>query len=1076
MTVYKASAGSGKTFTLATEYIKHVIINPQNYRNILAVTFTNKATEEMKMRILSQLYGIWKQLPDSKDYTEAIVRKTGFTAERCSEQAGTALHLLLHNYSYFRVSTIDTFFQSVLRNLARELELTANLRVELNDKEIEEMAVDELVQDLQSTDKVLQWILKFIMDNIDEDRSWNIIGSIKTFGQTIFKDFYKDNHQELNAKMMQHDFFDTFTQLLQAQMKQAEEEMRRTGAAGLQALDDEGISPEDIKNGKYIVSFYTKLQQGTFDEKVVTKSVSKFSQETDAWLKKGADAHLAAVVEDRLRPQLCQALDARRQQWRRYQSALITQRHLSQIRLLGSIEQKVQELNRTANRFLLSDTQHLLRTLINDSDSPFIFEKIGSQLEHIMIDEFQDTSTVQWRNFKVLLEECMSHEGADNLIVGDVKQSIYRWRSGDWRLLNNLQQEFEHHGQQLTVETLGVNFRSKRNIIAFNNAFFQQAARQEFSTASEKVGEEAAMQIQNAYADVVQDIPESLPASGLVNITLLPAADYEEQTMEQLEHTVRMLTENGVKQDSIAILIRSKRNIPAIISYMTQHMSDINIVSDEAFRLDASFAVRMMVGAMQLLIHPEDRLLKAIVAKGYQMTLHPDAEQLDEQCIRSDISLDTLLPDHYLDEREQLLRLPLIELAERLYTMLHLEQYNEQSAYVCTFFDYMNSYISDNSTDISSFVNYWEDTLSQKTIQSDSTDGIRLITIHKSKGLEFDHIIIPFCDWKLELPNDTFWCRAAEAPYNELPIVPVDYSAKLMGTAYEAPYKEEYLQKTVDNLNLLYVAFTRARNSLFVIGKRDNGGGRSRLIQDVLPVIGKTLTGAVLTGNDGQDTADSDKKKKEKSTEPISFEYGTLDTSTKQKQKSDNVFMQPAEAHEVNIRTFDNKTSFRQSNKSRDFIEGDTAEENGSYIQIGSVLHYVFSQIKTKDDIDAVLLQMQADGVLSSQGLSFERVKHLLHKRLEDSRVADWFSGIWELFNECSILSVDPANGEVKERRPDRVMTDGRQVVVVDFKFGRPHEEYHQQVQEYKDLLTRMGYSQVKGYLWYVYTNRIEEV
>ena len=199
LTVYKASAGSGKTFTLATEYIKLVVEDPQCYRNILAVTFTNKATEEMKMRILSQLYGIWKQLPDSEKYMQVICEKTGLSEAIVSERAGIALSNLLHNYNYFRVETIDTFFQGILRNLARELDLTANLRIGLNDTQVEELAVDQLIEDLSTTDVILQWLLKYIMENISDDKSWNVIGQIKTFGKTIFRDDYKKTGNQYYA-------------------------------------------------------------------------------------------------------------------------------------------------------------------------------------------------------------------------------------------------------------------------------------------------------------------------------------------------------------------------------------------------------------------------------------------------------------------------------------------------------------------------------------------------------------------------------------------------------------------------------------------------------------------------------------------------------------------------------------------------------------------------------------------------------------------------------------------------------------------------------------------------------------
>ena len=263
LTVYKASAGSGKTFTLATEYIKLVVENPQSYRNILAVTFTNKATEEMKIRILSQLYGIWKKLPDSAKYMEVICEKTGQTEAFVSERAGIALSNLLHNYNYFRVETIDTFFQSVLRNLARELDLTANLRIGLNDTQVEELAVDQLIQDLHTTDVLLQWLLKYIMENISDDKSWNVIGQIKTFGKTIFRDDYKHVSQILRQKMEEPGFFDQYTTRLKELRQAAEERMKQFAHDFFETISNEGLSIDDFPYGKSgVCSFFLKLQDG----------------------------------------------------------------------------------------------------------------------------------------------------------------------------------------------------------------------------------------------------------------------------------------------------------------------------------------------------------------------------------------------------------------------------------------------------------------------------------------------------------------------------------------------------------------------------------------------------------------------------------------------------------------------------------------------------------------------------------------------------------------------------------------------------------------------------------------------
>ena len=1064
LTVYKASAGSGKTFTLATEYIKLLVMNPMSYRTILAVTFTNKATEEMKMRILSQLYGIWKLLPDSSDYLDHIVEATGLSAPQVSRQAGEALHQLLHNYSYFRVETIDTFFQSVLRNLARELDLTANLRIGLNDYQVEEQAVDQLIDSLTHTDVMLQWILKYIMETISDDHSWNIIGQVKQFGRTIFRDYYKEKSGKLNELINQKDFLNSYMSQLRQIRSDALLHMKEIGDHFFETLSAEGLSDTDLSYGRTgVASFFRKLQNGIFDESIIGSRVTDCLEDASKWCTKKHNRadFIQALADTTLIPILQQAIAEQPRQWKLYMSADLTLRHLNQLRLLGSIEQKVREMNEEANRFLLSDTQQLLHSLIKDSDSPFIFEKIGTRLEHIMIDEFQDTSTVQWQNFKVLLQECMSHVDTENLIVGDVKQSIYRWRSGDWRLLNAIDQEFPHANDMMDILPLATNYRSERHIIEFNNAFFTEAAKQEYESQHEQFPA-GAEQLRHAYEDVTQQVPEKRQQNGLVHIRLLPQKDYKTETLSQLADTVSMLLSHGVKPREIAILVRTNSVIPVIADYVNVQIPDVPIISDEAFRLDASVSVCLLIQALHLLTHPDDQLTKATLAKLYQRSVLGNDVSESELFIK-DRPLDDLLPDGFLQQVPSLLHLPLYELAERLYKIFQLERLRDESAYVCAFYDQLNKFTLDNSTDIDAFVHEWEETICSKTIQSVATDGIRILSIHKSKGLEFDNVIIPYCDWKLE-HNDILFCQPQETPFNALPIAPIDNNGKqMMGTIYEQDYLNEHLQTTVDNLNLLYVAFTRASRNLFVLGRRDAKNSRSALIETVLPQL--TLTDSTLNGL-------------EDSEQPIDFSYGQLYVPAAKESDakvSQNVFLQPVIPQSVTIESFNIKTEFRQSNKSREFIEGDDEQLEMSYMKIGNVLHNVFSTIRTSADVDRALQQLQQDGVLYDDEMTADRVTALLRKRLESPRIKAWFSDRWQLFNECSILCVD-SQGNMQERRPDRVMTDGKETHVVDFKFGRPRPEYLDQVREYMQLLRSMGMPGVKGWLWYVYNNKVEEV
>ena len=1085
LTVYKASAGSGKTFTLAREYMTLVIDNPYAYRTILAVTFTNKATEEMKLRILGQLYGIAHHLPESDQYLNQIHEALPHLSEsQIRKNAEAALRLLIHNYNYFHVQTIDTFFQSVLRNLARELDLTANLRIGLNDYQVEQQAVDELIESLEDTDKLLFWIMEYIKENIADDKGWNVIGQIKSFGEHIFRDYYKENADKLSERMAEDGFFEGFKEKMKNIKKKAKEQFDEIAASFFDALEEGGYSAEDL-SGKTrgIWSYFNKIKNGKYsDDDLVNLTFTKCMESPDNWVKKAdVKSHTALYlqVSSVLYPILQFSEQHRPTLVKMYKSADLTVKHLNQLRLLGSIDKKVRTMNQEANRFLLSDTQTLLHSLIQDSDSPFIFEKIGTQLNHVMIDEFQDTSTIQWKNFKVLLEETMSREDAGNLIVGDVKQSIYRWRSGDWRLLNNIESEFINPKKQLDIETLDTNYRSDRNVIDFNNAFFVEAAKQEYENLKEAMPEEA-QQLLNAYADVEQKVPASKRAQGYVEIRLLKTQEDEdtadestgkgkgERMMQLCLETVDKLVARGVPTNKIAILVRNNQTIQDIAEYFMNH-SDYEMVSDEAFRLDASQAVQTLVTALHYLMHPNDDIARATLLK-YALT-YLDSEELVTQLTSN---------------RQEYLEIPLLDLTERLFTEFRLgevEDMKAQSAYVCAFYDKLNAFLADNSSDIEAFLQEWDANLHGKSIHCDGTDGIRLLTIHKSKGLEYDHVIMPYCDWQLEKSN-TIWCTPQEEPYNELPLVPVDFSAgQMKQSIYEPDYHHEHLQNMVDNLNLLYVAFTRAGHNLYVFGKRATQNYRSSIIELSLDQVAEKLKKAQESisplAEDKEVPVEIHGLGTDSKTSDIVFTYGEP-YIPKQKvvmemKLNSNVFTLPSEMMETEIIVSSKMPEFKQSNKSRDLIVGDEEEEQQKYyIKMGTVLHSLFSTIRTHDDIDGALKQLELDGVLYDENISKDKVREMIRKRLESDKVSDWFSDRWEIFNECSIISMN--KGKMEEHRPDRVMKDENETIVVDFKFGKPRQEYHDQVKGYMDLLSGMGHPNVKGYLWYVYPNKIVEV
>ena len=1108
LTVYRASAGSGKTFTLAVEYISLLVKDPENYQHILAVTFTNKATQEMKMRILSQLYGIANSLQSSQQYFNKVKEKTNMPDAVIRNNARAALTLLIHRYNNFRILTIDAFFQQVLRNLAHELGQTANLRVDLNNEEITEKAVDQMIESLEKGQPVLQWISTYINNSIEDDNGWNIIGKIKTFGTNIFKDFYKAHEANLKEQLSNSDDFKVYETTLRKRRNDIRKTFNSKVKSILNEIKNANLDiPSNYRSGLY--KYLTDSAIAPLTNKPLKAGVLKANESPQNWTSskcaKADKQQIQTLAAEVLSVQLSELIAYNNDNWNEFQSIQLTLSHLSELRLLHAIADAVDNLTKDTNRFMLSNTQALLKELIADSDTPFIFERIGARLKHVMIDEFQDTSTIQWQNFQVLLANCMAQELSQNLIVGDIKQSVYRWRQGDWGILNNIEKSFAH--QKIRLETLDYNYRSEKRIIDFNNAFWEQCVANTAKEVAQDDAEKAKI-VQKAYEDVAQKTHKTTE-NGFVKISLYPSKVMKDAVLEELIETIKELFNNGYggkNQSKIAILVRSKSNIQDIVNALLQSFgNEINIVSDEAFRLDASLSVNIIVSAMHLLTHPDDVLTRGKLVKLYNQEVlkkpltdtdllvsinesnNIDTKNIDKKERRKLATeqqmakLNSQLPPEYVANRELLLGLPIVDLVDKLFMLFGLDQLEGQSSYICTLYDTLNDFLKDHTADIDDFINEWENSLSSKTIQSDEIEGIRIMTIHKSKGLEFDNVIIPFCNWEME-KKGTLWCETKNkpAPYNKLPLLPIDFSRdKLIGTVFEDDYKEEHFQNIVDNLNLLYVAFTRASRNLFVFGLRqgkttlDNiakgtpPGNRSYAIELALRQVSEQLQGSSLSFPDDIGSE-------------IHFEYGTLAPETHEKEHAvaDNPFLIKPDKHIVSIATYPQAATFKQSNKSIEFVKGEDVDpsDRTRYIKIGNVLHQLFSTIYTTADIPTRLNELEQQGIIYNDEITSAQLRTRIEDAITNPQVQEWFSKRWQLYNECTILEYNKDTNEMEEHRPDRVMTDGKEFVVVDFKFGKEREEYKKQVQQYMEILIRMGHKKVSGYLWYVVKNNVVEV
>jgi ATP-dependent exoDNAse (exonuclease V) beta subunit len=1028
--VYKASAGSGKTFTLAVEYIKLLILNPRTYRNILAVTFTNKATGEMKERILGQLHGISCADPASDAYFQRIradLKPKGMSETAIRTAAATALQYMLHDYSRFRVETIDSFYQSVMRNLARELELSPDLNIELNNKEVLSDAVDSLIEQLTPTSPVLAWMLDYINERINQDKRWNIAGELKKFGENIFDEEYMERGEELRRQLDEPNRLNNYRQELYQMEQAALKEMEAYTLHFEQLLSEHSIEPEELNGGSRLTipNYFYNLRKGKLDDKIVNLTIQKCMNDASAWSTKTSKrrADIIQLAERHLIPLMQEAERKRPLNNRIINSCTLSLRHLNNLRLLNYIDHEVRRLNKQQNRFLLSDTNALLHRLVGDDDPSFVFEKIGANIRNVMIDEFQDTSRMQWENFRILLTEGLA-QGSDSLIVGDVKQSIYRWRNGDWRILNELGNKKNAFPYPIRVETLKVNRRSESGIIEFNNRFFTRAVELLNERHLEEL-KDACLPLLRAYSDVAQESPRS-EKRGYAKVSLLRTekdmeSNYTEQTLQALGTEVNRLLDSGIRQRDISILVRKNRNIPLIADYFKQEYG-LTIVSDEAFRMDASQALCLMIEALRLLSDETDSIARA--------------------------ALGSNLTDTFVERMDALRLMPLYELLEELYSLLRLERFTGEDDYLFAFFDAVTEYLQKHSSDIAGFISYWNETLSAKTIPANEREGIRIMSIHKSKGLEFHTVLIPFCDWALENERNEqlVWCTPEEAPFNNLSLLPVNYSPAMADSVYRKEYLDERLQLWVDNLNLLYVAFTRAEKNLIVLGKGSTKNSVSTLLEQVL----------------------------ELSEEEDTYEAGSLMPSDELQETTAN------DNETVQMQSLHPDIEFKQSNRSADFIAGsDEADTDGSsgnnFIRRGQLLHTLFADIRTEADIEPAIQRLLFEGIIDSREMEQE-IRKLTTRAFAQPQVKAWYSGNYTLMNERDIIRME--DGELHVRRPDRVMTRKGETIVVDFKFGKPQKKYHLQVQEYMQLLRQAGYPQdeIRGYLWYVEQGEVEEV
>lgn len=1111
--VYKASAGSGKTFRLTVEYIALLVKEPTEYQHILAVTFTNKATGEMKQRILSQLYGIANELASSQDYVDAIINliheEDGqlYSREEIKEKCAKALSFIIHDYSNFRIVTIDSFFQSIVRELANELGLSANINIELDADKILKKAVDEIIDNLSLQSPEYYSLVKYIESQIEDNKNWKIEQSVADFGKNLLSEKFLIHDNSVREKMTDKSQLEEFKKTILAFGKNRVEEINKKlhshSQAALKAIDDNGIE-------KDLSSYPVKMLKLNWEEtSKLTDTQYTYADDEEKWKKKNPkNASLRdSIITGTLLPHAASIVKLVEDKIKVENDVRASIANIYNLMIIGKIDEQMDALNKENNRFLLAETAHFLCDVINGSNLPFIYEKTGTVINHIMIDEFQDTSTLQWQNFKPLLTNSLD-ANQSCLIVGDVKQSIYRFRNSDWQVLNSIDKEDSDMFSYIKPIKQHTNFRSSPTIIDFNNKFFTEAIKNVNKSYEENHGHECEA-LTTAYKDVCQEPSDVENIYGYVKVeNIAPEKenkndkiDYNALELERVFENVKSLIEAGVEQKDIAILVRKGFEAANICEYFEKRKDelDVKVVSNEAFKLEASAAVQMIIFALRAISSQQDRLHLATLAYHYQIQVLGNPEITNNSSIPFLVKHEELakkyLPKEFYENMSEMRFKSIAEIVEDVYSMFQLSKLKNQDAYMFFFQDIVKAYSTDNLADIDSFIARWDEELHEKSIPNGASDGIQLMTIHKSKGLEFHTVIIPFCKYDLAPKDSTLlWCSPTQEPYAEMPLLPVEYSKTKKSSVFVEDHDQEELLTLVDNINVMYVGFTRPVHNLVII--TDNGGsanGANKFIIDAIEGAKanekKPLQMSVEINSD---------------TSLVTYEIGKIvphkcpdiEKKTEPKDHKENPLKRDYDETSVGFVTNSSMAEFRQSNESDLFISNKLENENAQkhaekirLISLGNLYHNTLQLINTPKDIHKAIINMDQKGCFE-QHESKEIVEDTITKLITsiEDKHPEWFSEEWKVINERAILFQDKKDGTMCMKRPDRVIVKDNKAIVIDYKTGQDAATLlsdgsisvptnnENQVNQYCQFMRDLGYEEVEGYLWYILQDIIYKV
>lgn len=1066
-TVYKSSAGSGKTFTLVKEYLALALSDkqypPQAYKHILAITFTNKAAAEMKERISKAL----KELSEEDYSTISSGTKTLLKALKehvrlntdqqlddtiIRRRAQYILTAILHNYSDFAIGTIDSFVHKVVRTFAFDLKIPMSFEIEMDDDRLLTQAIDLLIAQIGNDEQLTKALIEFTERKTDDEKNWHIEYDLKLFAKHLLKEeggFYIDKLRHLKVD----DFFKIKDTLFK-ELKKFENAVVAIATKAVQLIRKQGLIAKDFYQGdKGIAAYFEKIAKG----KLETITPNSFVQNTvgdDKWYsgkisgeaKQGIDS-----IKTLLLDYFTEIQQLKDEGYANYIVLKLINKNIYSLAVLNEIEKLLIQYKTQNNVLHISEFNKMIAKIVLNEPIPFIYERLGERYSNYLIDEFQDTSVLQFQNLLPLIDNSLAG-GHFTMLVGDGKQAIYRWRGGEVEQFAMLPNIFAHNDNPLVLEResalvrnydpriLDKNYRSKREVIEFNNAVFKFLSGQ----LNEKY--------KKIYDKQEQGFNEE-NTGGFVQIEFINAERDErrEQYMQRTFETILELQKDNYQLKDIVILVRKNTDGSDIANFLTD--KKIPVISSDSLLLNNSAEINFIFSVLKYLANNTDSITQAeiieyLVAKGYIGPASIDAEK------KGPVTLDELLSfknKHGLQiivekagivfNTNYLSKLALYELCEELIRIFKLNK--QPNAYVQFFLDEVLNYSTKKNNNLSEFVEYWDEKRNKASlIVPQGMNAVSIMTIHRSKGLEFPAVILPFLDAKVDTGKKDLWINLNNEQIPELPSAIVPTNKDLLETSYADLYEEEKGKSLLDSLNVLYVALTRAEERIYVFTGKP--GKTVDSTTNVTDMFIHYLQDAGLWNGAGN-----------------KYTFGELHVhQTSKKHETTGNY----ELKNFNSNQWRDQIKMRAAAPS--IWNTQMAEVKKDY---GVVVHTALSKIKVKTDVEEALKLMILEGLITHE--EREKLHSTLSKIIDLPELGIYFEEGLLVKNESEIIT---ESGELF--RPDRVVLTAHSAVIIDYKTGGEKSSHKRQISQYAELLQKMGYQVTQKLLVYIEEERVVSV